>query len=239
MKKVRIPFSLTEYQKGGYEVETRGDKDTEPYKVRILCTDLLENGSGRVIVAAVKDFENKETVFEYYKVGRYHGDKRKGDTLYDLVLVKDEFEDGDIVTFGVLPIIGIFKSLNNDTHCDYITYDGGLNYMEDGWTNLNMRLSTTEEKEKLFRAFKNKKVQWNPKNKCLDPVEKSLYNFTKNDIVLVRQIDADKWMCAVYIDYRPDAFKTFPYITSFGIYHQCIPYNDNTKHLLNTSEKYN
>ena len=41
MKVIRIPFSLEEYQKGGYEIETRGDEDVPPQKVRILCNDLL------------------------------------------------------------------------------------------------------------------------------------------------------------------------------------------------------
>ena len=35
MKKVRMPFDLTEFKKGGYKVETR---DGNP--VRIVCADL-------------------------------------------------------------------------------------------------------------------------------------------------------------------------------------------------------
>ena len=38
MKNIRIPFNLSEYKKGGYEVETREGKS-----VRILCTDRIED----------------------------------------------------------------------------------------------------------------------------------------------------------------------------------------------------
>lgn len=38
MKKIRIPFSLDEYNKGMYEVETRGDGKSKPKKARILHT---------------------------------------------------------------------------------------------------------------------------------------------------------------------------------------------------------
>ena len=37
MKRIKIAFSLKEYQKGIYEVETVGDD--LPEKVRIVCTD--------------------------------------------------------------------------------------------------------------------------------------------------------------------------------------------------------
>ena len=39
MKQIKIPFSLEEYQKGYYEVETKGSKLTNPHKVRIVCID--------------------------------------------------------------------------------------------------------------------------------------------------------------------------------------------------------
>ena len=38
MKKIRIPFSLSEYEKGGYEVETRDGRSA-----RIVCTDCMSS----------------------------------------------------------------------------------------------------------------------------------------------------------------------------------------------------
>ena len=38
MKNIRIPFNLSEYKKGGYEVETRDGRSA-----RIVCTDCMSS----------------------------------------------------------------------------------------------------------------------------------------------------------------------------------------------------
>ena len=91
MKVIRIPFSLEEYQKGGYEIETRGDEHVPPQKVRILCNDLL--GSEETIAAAILDGD-KEELFKYSPNGKYY--ETGYDSVFDLFLVKQETEDSDI-----------------------------------------------------------------------------------------------------------------------------------------------
>ena len=54
MKRIKIAFSLKEYQKGIYEVETVGDD--LPEKVRIVCTDVKTGKTKNMpIVALVGD----------------------------------------------------------------------------------------------------------------------------------------------------------------------------------------
>ena len=91
MKVIRIPFSLEEYQKGSYEIETRGDEDVPPQKVRILCNDLL--GSEETIAAAILDGDKEELV-KYSPNGKYY--ESGYDSVFDLFLVKQETEDSDI-----------------------------------------------------------------------------------------------------------------------------------------------
>ena len=62
MKKIRIPFSIGDYQEGCYTVETRGDENHKPYSVRIFTVDLLSRY--QTIVGAEK-IENREVVSFY------------------------------------------------------------------------------------------------------------------------------------------------------------------------------
>ena len=47
MKKVRIPFSIGDYQEGCYTVETRGDENHKPHSVRIFTVDLFSRSEER------------------------------------------------------------------------------------------------------------------------------------------------------------------------------------------------
>lgn len=81
-----------------------------------------------------------------------------------------------------------------------------------------------------WSKFKIKKVKFNPKT--LQPFDK----------VLVRNCDADKWKCA-HFSYMEPSFKGTIYVTSMLfrdriLYNDnCIPYNDDTKHLVGTTDE--
>ena len=68
---------------------------------------------------------------------------------------------------------------------------------------------------------------------------KTLHPFDK---VLVRNCDADKWKCA-HFSYMEPSFKGTIYVTSMLfrdriLYNDnCIPYNDDTKHLVGTTDE--
>ena len=70
---------------------------------------------------------------------------------------------------------------------------------------------------------------WYKKGK-FDP--NTLQPFNK---VLVRDKDAD-WRCSFFSHIRCFG-NMFPYNTIGGIYQYCIPYNDETKHLVGTAEE--
>lgn len=56
------------------------------------------------------------------------------------------------------------------------------------------------------------------------------------DKVLVRDTQTEVWRPSFW-GYRNDS-KFFPYGTTSGVFKYCIPYNENTKHLLGTTESY-
>ena len=56
------------------------------------------------------------------------------------------------------------------------------------------------------------------------------------DKVLVRDECHDRWKCDLF-SHRNDDNSFFPYITANSSYAHCIPYNDDTKHLVGTTEE--
>ena len=73
---------------------------------------------------------------------------------------------------------------------------------------------------------------WYKKEK-FDP--KTLKTF---DRVLVRDSSARRWRCAIFSHVRKeDENYTFKYITTACTYEFCIPYNEDTKHLVGTTDE--
>lgn len=73
-------------------------------------------------------------------------------------------------------------------------------------------------------------ASWYKKEK-FDP--KTLQPFDK---VLVRDLYPCSWRCTFYSHTKEDG-NPFKYITDNSIYEFCIPYNDDTKHLVGTNEE--
>ena len=69
-----------------------------------------------------------------------------------------------------------------------------------------------------------------PKEK-FDP--KTLQPFDK---VLVQDLIGDKWRCDIF-SYIDDDDDKYPYVCVRSKFKRCIPYNDDTKHLVGTTEE--
>ena len=79
------------------------------------------------------------------------------------------------------------------------------------------------------RDWSKFEAPWYKKEK-FDP--KTLNAFDK---VLVRDECHDRWKCDLF-SHRNDDNSFFPYITANSSYAHCIPYNDDTKHLVGTTD---
>lgn len=62
------------------------------------------------------------------------------------------------------------------------------------------------------------------------------HQFKPFDKVLVRDCDKSTWKAGIYSHY--EKASAIPYICIGSYYSQCIPYNENTAHLLGTCEPY-
>ena len=62
------------------------------------------------------------------------------------------------------------------------------------------------------------------------------HQFKPFDRVLVRDYDSQNWKCGIFSQYMQDV--QYKYLCVGNTYMQCIPYNEETKHLLGTTEPY-
>jgi len=157
MKKVRIPFDLTEYKKGGYKVyDNKGE-------VSIIKTDVKINNDicKKYPIVGISICDE----VPYANFYTEDGTCLVGEEYNKLVLVKQEFEDGDILA---------------------------------------------DDKD--------------IKPKCtLQPFDK----------VLVRDFNIDEWFATSFSDATINGKYR---ICDNCYYDQCIPYNDETKHLIGTTD---
>lgn len=99
-----------------------------------------------------------------------------------------------------------------------------------------LRKATEEEKRLFFEIIEKNGRKWDADKKELVRIEKKFDVLTLQpfDKVLIRDNDAQSWRCDFYNSYVKDA--VFPFMTVRGIYKQCVPYNNNTKHLVGSNE---
>lgn len=108
-----------------------------------------------------------------------------------------------------------------------------------------------EQHDALMKAMNDAGYKWNPETKILEKLietkfkvgdklvqdkfdPKTLQSFDK---VLVRDDRNEKWQCSFfsYININDDIY--YPYVAINTGYKCCIPYNDDTKHLVGTTDE--
>ena len=142
----------------------------------------------------------------------------EGTKLYSPVFGEVEFE-------SINDIIGPIVVTTNTGNAECFTADGKMYNYYNGEC-----LLFPSKEQRDWSKFNPKKPKFNPKT--LQPFDK----------VLVRNCDSDKWKCA-HFSYMEPSFKGTIYVTSMLfrdriLYNDnCIPYNDDTKHLVGTTDE--
>ena len=142
----------------------------------------------------------------------------KGTELYSLVHGEVEFQKIDIsFTYSIL------VKLKNGT-IESFTSNGKI---FDSYNGECILFPSREQHDwSKFTAPWYKKWKFDPKT--LKPFDK----------VLVRDYDSDFWRCSFYSHKRKEEeITTYRYETPDNSYAFCIPYNDDTKHLIGTYEE--
>ena len=98
----------------------------------------------------------------------------------------------------------------------------------------------------MSKALREHHLRWNAEKKCVEPLPNEerqtapRFKFEPYDKVLVRDGDNDRWQPAFFSVLKEDSAEKFGVIDGYlpTFYSQCIPYNDDTKHLLGTYDPY-
>lgn len=154
------------------------------------------------------------------------------------------FKDGDVVAIGnsnKASQIFIFKEYIKEDYAQcygMLDDDGSINFECDDY--YVERFATEKEKQKLFDAIKAHGYRWNAETKTLEKLIEPKFDITTlkpfESRVLVRDNDTEKWKSNFWGFYDIDETMNYPYDCCGFSFAQCIPYNDDTKHLLGTTD---
>lgn len=239
-KYVRVPFDV-ELAKKITSKEIEGRIVTNLGKeVRIVCFDMLDEKAP--IIGLRRDNGFNETALSF----DLNGKCRQTNDIAIMLEIPEymTFKDGDVIAFGFDKTdlsIGVFKKFILNTHEDYVTINkSGIQFDECDWTCRNLRYATETEKQKLIDALKESK---DPQAKeCLKKIGievKTEYEFKPKDWVLIRDDCDGTWCLDVFSHAEWDETEEcYHYYCVGGWSYQCIPYNEDTVHLLGTTENY-
>lgn len=210
--------------------------------VRILCFD---RKSEAPIVSLVLVDGNEEGFHPYTLDGRW---KHEKEDKFDLMLEIPEymtFKDGDVIAYDGFDTISITMAdvirNVNDVFAHYYAElrNGKLHFYEEydrDVLNVGARLATESEKQKLIEALKESKEQ--KAKECLKMLGieiKPKCKFKPFDKVLVRDYDDGVWKPDIFFN-NSDGCNYM--CTGNVVWAQCIPYNEQTAHLLGTTDNW-
>jgi hypothetical protein len=193
----------------------------------------------------VSDEEAKEFI---KKVEEHYGGKLNLETLeIEHTEPKQEFKDGDILYSNLVGnevfIVkieekGILHSyVYMDIYNKVLNIDKDETFAMSGCIyNGNIRLATDSEKQQLFSALEKEGKRWNPDTKSIEDLPKKC-EFKPMDWCLMK--DSTKYWELCQFAYTRKVHGTTIYSAVGGlIYYKCIPYNEETKHLLGTTDEW-
>ena len=184
-------------------------------------------------------------------------EKRCGGVLNikTLKIEKPEFKDGDIVAVDLdRKNIRIFKEKKNGNNICWGKYYIGFSFNNEGkliqtFKNYTAdcssdRLATDSEKQQLFSALEKEGKAWDSNKKSIVDLKPKV-EFKPMDLCLMKyigQYNNRGWeLCQyAYTEHRVSSSgeqRDFYHAVGGEIYAECIPYNEDTKHLLGTRDK--
>lgn len=239
-KLVIVPFDL-ELSKEITNGEAEGRIITRVgNSVRILCYDVIGN---KYKICGLINSEGSEEPEVFTEKGLlYEGHTDDLDLMLEIPEYLS-FKDGDVITFGNKKdslSTGIFRKRDSKTsHTCYVILSdlGNLSFHDKGRTYNNARLATEEEKQKLIDALISSKHP-EAKEYCktfFGIGKKKGYEFKPFDKVLVRQSETCKWEASFFSNITEEVHK---YRCCGMNYMFCIPYDEQTAHLLGTKDNW-
>ena len=180
------------------------------------------------------------------KIEEHYKGKLNLETLEIEKQPKQEFKDGDIVHIPAGDFIDeaifIAKVETKGVLYSYVymSKDSMIPLAKSSFSVSgsldSLRLATDSEKQELFSALEKKNKRWNPDTKSIEDLPKKC-EFKPMDWCLMK--DSNKYWELCQFAYTRKVRGTTIYSAVGGlIYYKCIPYNEETKHLLGTTDEW-
>lgn len=155
---------------------------------------------------------------------------------------KPEFKDGDILYMNGCRLIYIFKKKVQKSAATlyYASLDTDYNslYYNNAMEDIRgSRLATDSEKQQLFDALAKEGKRWNPDTKKFEDLPKKC-EFKPFDKVLVRDCGDEEWKADFFSHNRFVDVSNYRFSCVSNKWRHCIPYNEDTKHLLGTADEW-
>ena len=176
------------------------------------------------------------------KIEERFGGKMNHETL-DIENTHPEFKDGDVLfvkCYGI-DFIEIFNcSKNNGDLYDHASLETTTHQLDISGKYkifkeniIEIRLATEEEKQQLFLALEKEGKRWDSDKKSIVDL-KTKVELKPFDKVVVRCSEADRWS----IDFFSHKVHNGYICTGDAWFGYCLPYNDETAHLLGTTDEW-
>lgn len=174
----------------------------------------------------VTQFENGDII-----VVKEYDRWRENPKTYLMIFKKCDWRDG-IIYFHALMMIGSDEWYGREGLCSVL--------INPNASKVTCMPACDCEVFEMNKALREHHLQWNAEKKCVEPLPNEedqtapRFKFEPFDKVLVRDKDTDSWTCDFFVRIKEDA----SYFCIRTYWEQCIPYNDETKHLLSTCDPY-
>ena len=192
--------------------------------------------------------ESEEAALAYINtIEKRLGGKLNHETLE--IEKQTEFKDGDIVVTDAVPSMCYSKCifiLKGDLNKDeiransYIFYNINNNHisfdvLDTSIRDSNIHIATDSEKQQLFDALAKKGKAWDSERKAIVDF-KPKWIPKPFDRVITRGYNNDIWTANIFS--HMNSCGEYVTIGCAGGYHYCLPYNDETAHLLGTTDEW-
>lgn len=176
-------------------------------------------------------------------IEKFFGGKLNLDTLEIEKQPKQEFKDGDIVHIpaGYITEEAIFIAkveAKGVLHSYvYMSKDSMIPLAKSSFSVSgcldSLRIATDTEKKQLFDALAKKNKAWDAKHKTIVDLKPKWWTPKPFDRVITRGDNNDIWTANIFS--HMNSYGEYVAIGCVGGYHYCLPYNDETAHLIGTT----
>lgn len=146
------------------------------------------------------------------------------------------FKKGDIlVTITKAPFI--YNGFEDDNYygsiCGAFSFGGIIcGVPSNKWTDkIGVRKATEKEANRFLKKLKRLGIVWDPETFTITKSKFDIEELKPFDKVLVRDGDMKVWTCGIYSHFYNNSSSN-RYVCTDEAYKQCIPYNDDTEHLV-------